>query len=101
MRQCLVVEKLKGRKAEPRTRPAMCVADSASMRGTALPPHVAHVATNPVRRVRTHDVGMQRTMEVLQGGLVGREAGLQLEVGRIAVEVGAARCTWGILGILG
>ena len=59
LRQCLAVEKLKRRKAEPRTRPAMCVADSASKRGTALPPHVAHVATNPVRRVRTHDAGMR------------------------------------------
>ena len=39
--------------AIPRSGLAMRVADSASMRGTALPPHFAHVATDPVRRVRT------------------------------------------------
>ena len=52
-----VMERVEGERrlweAIPRSGLAMRVADSASMRGTALPPHFAHVATDPVRRVRT------------------------------------------------
>ena len=43
---------------------------------------VATRATNPVRRARTDDAGMQRTVEVLLGGFPGddqaKEAGRQL-----------------------
>ena len=48
-----------------RSGPAMCVADSASMRGTALPPHVAHVE----EYAQEHDAGRHATD---YGGSAGR-----------------------------